>query len=94
MAIVQVKSVDRSFVAENSTQQAAQFNSVMDAEVKSKSPERIVDVGGVANKKHSALAKTCRYPLMDMVEIAVDNRIAPRLRKELLQPLLNCLAIE
>ena len=66
----------------------------MDTEVQPKSAERIIDVGRVADKKHAALAKSCCYPLMDVVEIAVDDLIAALLRDELLQPLLDCVIVK
>ena len=45
---------------------AAQLDGVVNAEVETKSAERIVDVRGVAGQEHAALAKRHGHPLVHM----------------------------
>src|SRR5579863_4630762 len=56
MLIVEIKRAGRRLAADDAAQEAAQLDRVMNAEIKSKPAERIVDVRGIAGEKHTALA--------------------------------------
>ncbi len=94
ISIVRIKNVCCCFVAKDTTQQARQFECVMDTEVEAKAAKRIVDVRGVASKKHSSSTKTRRYPLMGLVNLTVDYFVAPVLGDQALQSPFDCHVVE
>ena len=66
----------------------------MDAAVEPEPAERIVYMRRIAGKKGAALAERCRHPLMDFVEIAMNDRISAALWKEFLKSPLDGFATE
>jgi hypothetical protein len=63
----------------------------VNSEIEPEPGQRVVDVGGIAGEKDAPLAERCRDILMDVVQVAVDNRIRCHFREESLQPLLDSL---
>ena len=66
----------------------------MDAEIEAKPAKRIIDVSGVAGKEDAPLPKTRRYPLMGMVELAVDEFVARVFGDQALQQPFDGLVVE
>jgi len=66
----------------------------VDTKVEAKATQRIIDVGGIAGKKHPAFTKARRHPLMDIIEVAMDDVVAALLRNEPLEAPFDRLAVK
>ena len=59
------------------------------AAVQSHASNRIVDVCGITGQQYASLAEGCRYTLVGDIEVAVNNLVGLRRRKEFLHSRLD-----
>ena len=73
--VILIENVLGRFAANDATQQIAQLDGIVDAEIQAEAAERIVDMRRVAREEHATFAEACRHPLMHVVEIAMHDRV-------------------
>jgi hypothetical protein len=76
--------------AQHGNQQARQFHRIVDPAIETEAADRIVHMRGISGQECAPLTKLRRDALVDVVDVAMDDRIGAGLGKEPLQPPLHC----
>src|SRR5438128_670025 len=67
------------------SKEIGQLNCVVDTAIETEPAERVVHMRRIAREEDASPAKLSRHPLMDSIDIAMDDWIAAVLAKEFLQ---------